>query len=237
MDFNGQSRALIYLLFLVGISIIFYLFGFFFPTDPYNEGANNREVKSVYESSRSDEPIKDIVKEGYDSPTFTAKKAEKSTNDDDSKKKKVSKMDETKKSKSPKEGTQYFESLWNDYQEAIVNKLPAGKARTDVVIRYYKHPNDGNKINAIKPLRFYIHERPIDSVMLPFESNAVYYGDSISTEDLQLTVYSLIEAGFPIKKVALSEYHDNWKAHAIEIGSDTTIMNRRVLSAEEISSL
>ncbi|MEQ8365033.1 MAG: hypothetical protein RH948_19320 [Cyclobacteriaceae bacterium] len=237
MDFNGQSRALIYLLFLVGISIVFYLFGMLFPSDPYHLGVNNKEVKSVYESSSSDEPIEDIVKEGYDSPSLTAKKMDTAAKNDEVTKEKTVKSTAEEKSNYPKKGTKYFENLWSDYQETVVNTLPAGKARTDVVIRYYKHPKDGNKINAIKPLRFYIHERPIDSVMLPFESNAVYYGDSISTQDLQLTVYSLIEAGFPIKKVALSEYHDNWKAHAIEIGSDTTIMRKKVLSAEEVSSL
>lgn len=132
---------------------------------------------------------------------------------------------------------EYFEQLWSRYKEEILSQIPENTSRTDLVVRYYRHPADGNKVESLRDLRFYIHERPVDSTMLAYESNSIFYGDSISKMDLQLAAYRLIQAGVPIRKIELSRFHDDWKKRAIEIGADTTVNNAVVLTLEDLIHL
>lgn len=128
----------------------------------------------------------------------------------------------------------FFDSLKKKYQTSMLNQLKPGKPRTDVIIRYYKHPPDGDKVYALRDLGFYIHERPVDKGMTQYESNSIFYGDSIRNEDLLIVAYTLIQQGLPIKNIEPSLYHDGWKYNAIEIGADSTVLEKGVLTLDEL---
>ncbi len=131
----------------------------------------------------------------------------------------------------------YFTELRKSYRENILSKLPAGKPRSDIIIRYYKHPPDGNKVYVLRDFGFYIHERPVEQVMAEYESNAIYYGDNVSREDLLIVASALINQGMPIKNIQPSLYHDGWKSNSIEIGADSTMISKEPLTLEELKNL
>lgn len=131
----------------------------------------------------------------------------------------------------------FFNDLRKTYQTSVLNSLPPGKPRTDVIIRYYKHPPDGNSVYKLKDLGFYIHERPVDKEMTDYESNSIYYGDSVKQEDLLIVAYTLIKQGMPIKSIKPSLYHDGWKYNAIEIGADSTVIEKDALTLDQLQQL
>jgi len=128
----------------------------------------------------------------------------------------------------------FFDQLMSGYKEEVLSKLPAHKARTDVTLRYYHHAPDGNSAYALEKLGFYIHERPVDEEYADFQSNAIYIGDSVSTEDVQIVGYTLLQHGLPIKVITSSKFADSWKSHSIEIGTDTTLVDLPTLTLENI---
>ncbi len=131
----------------------------------------------------------------------------------------------------------FFSDLNKSYQTRVLNGLPPGKPRSDVIIRYYKHPPDGNSVYKLKDLGFYIHERPVDKEMTEYESNSIFYGDSVKQEDLLIVAYTLIKQGMPIKSIKPSLYHDGWKYNAIEIGADSTVIDKEALSIDQLKKL
>ncbi len=131
----------------------------------------------------------------------------------------------------------FFDSLNVKYQTTILNQLKPDKPRTDIIIRYYVHPPDGNRVYALRDLGFYIHERPVDKQMTSYESNSIFYGDSIKKEDLLIVAYTLIKQGIPIKNIEPSQYHDGWKYNAIEIGADSTILDKEILTLDKLLDL
>ncbi|XOV93020.1 MAG: hypothetical protein ACFHWX_22830 [Bacteroidota bacterium] len=141
---------------------------------------------------------------------------------------------ETASFSSESDTDEFFLELKKKYETNVLNSLAPGKPRSDVIIRYYKHPPDGDKVYNLKNLGFYIHERPIDEAMTNYESNSIFFGDNVSKEDLLIVAYSLIKEGIPIKNIAPSQYHDGWKNNAIEIGVDSTVIHRKVLTLEQL---
>lgn len=131
----------------------------------------------------------------------------------------------------------YFEKLLADYKTNVVANLKKNKARTDIIIRYYHHEPDGNSAYALGKLGYYIHEREVAPEYLNYQSNAIFYGDSVSLEDLQIVSYALLKEGLPIKEIVPSRFHDSWKSRAIEIGTDTTMIDRPSITLEQLRSL
>ncbi|MFT4737137.1 MAG: hypothetical protein ACI92W_001247 [Paraglaciecola sp.] len=130
----------------------------------------------------------------------------------------------------------YFERIMASYQEDIMLQLPANTNRTDVVVRYYKHVPDSGKVSILESMSFYLHERPVSSRVTNYESNSLFFGDSVSTRDLQLVAYLLVTNDIPIKQIRPSKFHDSWKSKAIEIGTDVTIKDKNILTLEEIQT-
>jgi len=130
----------------------------------------------------------------------------------------------------------YFEGLIENYKTETLDNLEEGKARTDIIIRYYRHEPDGNSAYALEELGFYIHERPVNARFANFQSNAIYYGDSVEIADIQLVSYTLLKEGVPIKEIKPSKFGSSWKSKSIEIGTDTTLIGQPSLSAEYIST-
>ncbi|WP_421873596.1 hypothetical protein [Marinoscillum sp.] len=131
----------------------------------------------------------------------------------------------------------YFEKLLATYREEVVAKLDKNKARQDIVIRYYHHAPDGNSAYTLAKLGYYIHEREVAAEYLDYQSNAIFYGDSVDLKDLQIVSYVLINNGLPIKEITPSKFHDSWKAHAIEIGTDTTMLNQPSITLDQVRAL
>lgn len=132
---------------------------------------------------------------------------------------------------------EYFKSLRDNYGLRVLDQLKEGDIRRDIIIRYYNHPADQNKIYSLEELGFYIHERPVQGSLISYESNAVFYGDNVIKEDLKLVVYYLLKEGMPIKHITKSQFHDGWKSSSIEIGTDTASTNKSIISLEQLRSM
>ena len=104
----------------------------------------------------------------------------------------------------------------------------------DVVIRYYRKPQDGNKIDQLKQLGYYIHERSSNKELQKYFTNTIYYGDSVKREDILLVAYQLRLAGVKLQAIEHSRFGDNWKSHSIELGTDTTMLAKPELSLDTI---
>lgn len=130
----------------------------------------------------------------------------------------------------------YFKQLRIDYLKKYKPVIGPGMHRTDIVIRYYYHEPDNEKVQKLNDLKLYLHIRPVSETLRDHESNSIYYGDSVSTSDIQLIAYTLIKNGLPIKQIVPSKYHDSWKSRALEIGSDPLFANAPALDLEEIKS-
>lgn len=122
------------------------------------------------------------------------------------------------------------------YRDSIQETLITGKKRTDIIIRYYPHLPDGDHIYALRELGFYLHERPTDPNRTQMPSNALYYGDNVSLEDIQLVAITLINEGIPLKQIRLSRFHDSWKSDALEIGAEEGLDDQPVLSKSDIEN-
>jgi len=97
------------------------------------------------------------------------------------------------------------------------------------IIRYYKKELDQDKVKVLQRYGFYIHERPSD-LEKSHVSNALYLGDSISNHDILVVAYALLKQGVELKYITESKGHDGWKANAIEVVTDTTVINNEIIS-------
>ncbi len=130
---------------------------------------------------------------------------------------------------------EYFRQLQNEYLKEATRELAPGRLRTDMVIRYYKHPVDGRGIYKLRGLKYYIHERNVnDSILSKMPSNALFYGDNIKDEDIKIVAYTLMENGIPIKSIEPSEYGRDWKKNSIEIGSDSSLLDAKALTLGQV---
>ena len=130
-------------------------------------------------------------------------------------------------------GEAYFLDLKNAYLSPILASLPEGRSREDVVVRYYKHEKDGEKVYSLKKLGYYLHEREAEDSK-DYGSNVLYYGSDVDVRDIQLVAYTLKQNGIPLKAIIRSQY--DWKYHSLEIGADSLLVGRPILSLDEIQS-
>lgn len=124
-------------------------------------------------------------------------------------------------------------SLKNNYLAPIIAKLPAGQLREDVVIRYYRHDQDGDKVYSLKELGYYIHEKEANETA-GLGSNVLYYGNDVKIEDIRIVALTLIEKGLPIKSIVPTRF--DWKSNSIEIGTDTNMLDATNLTASQIAN-
>lgn len=132
------------------------------------------------------------------------------------------------------ESSDFFEILLANYRQEILANLPPSKNRSDVIIRYYPHKNDGNAVNELKYYGFYIHRRPVEDDFSGYTSNSIYYGDEVPVRDIQLIAYILLRNNFPLKQIIPSKFHDSWKSKSVEIGADPELVNESVMTLEEV---
>lgn len=121
--------------------------------------------------------------------------------------------------------------LKNIYLAPKIANLPPGQLRNDVVIRYYRHDKDEDKVYSLKELGYYIHEKEaIETAGLG--SNIMYYGDDVNVEDIQIVAYTLLSKGLPIKAIKPTQFA--WKSNAIEIGTNPELEDTPNLTAETV---
>ncbi|GEM_PF-4862778 len=130
----------------------------------------------------------------------------------------------------------YFREFSRIYREQKLKGVQP-ESRTDVVIRYYQKEKDGEKVFHLRSLGFYIHQRQSSERFDQYASNAIYYGDKVSSEDLKMVAYTLIRQGIDLKTIEPSQFFSDWKAHSIEIGTDDTMENAPSLTISDIRNL
>lgn len=123
--------------------------------------------------------------------------------------------------------------LKNNYLAPIVSKLPPGQLREDVVIRYYRHDKDEEKVYSLKNLGYYIHEKEATETA-GLGSNVIYYGEDVNLKDIQIVALTLLEKGIPLKSIQRSRY--DWKSNSIEIGTDPLLSDKSAITLDYIYS-
>lgn len=124
-----------------------------------------------------------------------------------------------------------LDDLKNNYLKPKIDNLPPGQLREDVVIRYYRHDQDGDKVFKLRDLGYYIHEKEATETA-GLGSNVLYYGQDVNVEDIQIVAYTLLDAGLPLKSIEPTQY--SWKSNAIEIGTDTLLLDNSTISDADI---
>lgn len=123
--------------------------------------------------------------------------------------------------------------LKNIYLAPKIANLPPGQLREDVVIRYYRHDQDEDKVYSLKELGYYIHEKEaVETAGLG--SNVLYYGNDVKLEDIQIVAYTLISKGLPIKSIKPTQF--DWKSNAIEIGTNPELGDIPNLTDDDVKS-
>ncbi|MEO9965861.1 MAG: hypothetical protein ABJF11_08740 [Reichenbachiella sp.] len=225
---NGSSyKAIIYLLtvffclFLIHISEVV--------TSHYHqEGINN-----IQTSEKQNRPKKK-------KPTQQTKKIKASVPDTlkQSVDEKIANVDSTNTLKQVKKDDKaFFTELYQNYMAQRTKSSPKQQARTDLVIRYYKKKKDGDRIYKLRELGFYIHERQAVDDFDGYASNAIFYGDSVSKDDLMIIAYHLKQNKVDLQSIKLSKFHDAWKAHSVEIGTDTTALDNAAFTLANLRKL
>lgn len=210
------------------------LIGDFFYKDPYSHESKKTHDPREEVVEKSNQEIKKEVAASQESPqdssanqstTFDAELDKSDAN------KIASQVPET--AQNALKGEDYFQNLKNSYLSPIVAELPEGRSREDVVVRYYKHNMDNNKVYALRSLGYYLHEKePEDSKDL--ESNVLYYGRDVDVRDIQLVAYTLLKSGVPLRSIKQSQF--DWKSTALEIGTDSLIQENPLLTIATIES-
>lgn len=121
--------------------------------------------------------------------------------------------------------------LKNNYLAPIVSKLPPGQLREDVVIRYYRHDKDEEKVYSLRNLGYYIHEKEATETA-GLGSNVIYYGEDVNIKDIQIVALTLLEKGIPLKSIQRSRY--DWKSNSIEIGTDPLLSDKSAITLDYI---
>lgn len=203
------------------VSVVIFSISVIHVSEVINERRHQREIKAIDLAMKKNK---------------SEKKRKKSTT---KAKKKIAKeidslsLDSTKTIVKLKNSTTTISD--KDFFTQLINKNDLGdeelkkgtRSRTDIVIRYYKKEKDEDRVYNLRSLGFYIHERPAENDFDGFASNAIFYGDSVKKDDLIKIAYYLMNNGVKLQSMTLSKYHDAWKAHSVEIGTDTTVLNAK----------
>ncbi|MFY0607812.1 MAG: hypothetical protein JXR10_13930 [Cyclobacteriaceae bacterium] len=227
MDSNQSPRAFVYLLLLFGFISLFFIFDRVFGFE-YNVHEINQAAREHAEELAQQEAEAEMNAE---EPS-----TEEGISDEDNTEEEPNNMEASAPDNEAEADADagFFDQMMDRYKNDVVLSLEKGKARTDVIVRYYRHAPDGNSAYALEELGYYIHERPVDPRYADFQSNAIYYGDSVTLEDIQIVGYTLMKEGLPIKIIKPSKFGDSWKARSIEIGTDTTLVDEPTLSLDAL---
>ncbi len=126
-----------------------------------------------------------------------------------------------------------LDDLKNNYLAPLIASLPTGQLREDIVVRYYRHRLDGNKVYVLRDLGYYIHEKQATETE-GLGSNVLIYGDEVTVQDIQIVAYTLLDQGLPLKAIQPTQF--SWKSNSLEVGTDTLLLDYMDLSYEDIQN-
>ena len=183
---------------------------FFGEADAISQFESDQEKENSDEEERIDEAIEPAIEEVVVEPQAETKVT-------------VEKFDASK----------YLDDLILAYRRNVLSKR---KYRNDVVVRYYHHEPDGDKVSVLSQYGFYIHERPIpdEKRYQEFGSNVIYYGHDFPESDLRFIAAILISNGMDIKSIQPFKDYDGWKHKSIEIGANPRVDKKKALTLQEI---
>ncbi len=194
---------------------------------PYKK--ESQEADTLENDEKTSENIPDSVEE-------VAKEAQEENNGEEIQDTTVDTDNDTFESPDAQAQSKSYGSLSdlkNLYLAPKIANLPPGQLREDVIIRYYRHDQDGEKVYVLKELGYYIHEKEANETA-GLGSNVMYYGDEVNIEDIQIVAFTLLEKGLPIKAIEPTQF--SWKSNSIEIGTDTLLLNDVNLSQSDIQN-
>ena len=143
------------------------------------------------------------------------------------------KSDESSKTTSLSPVEQTLQELQQSYLEPMLKTLPPDGLRKDIFIRYYRHNKDGIGVYKLEEMGYYMHQKPATETV-GLGSNVIYYGDEVPLEDIQIVALTLLKEGIPLKSIQNTKFE--WKSSAIEIGTDTALIDEPDITLEEIKS-
>lgn len=186
---------------------------------PYISSAEKKQAAS--KTDKAEEiPLESTFKEEQETPPPVL---ERSTKDP---KPEAKQPKEEKKAAKDPQGSVSFTDLKNGYLAPILAKLPAGQLREDITVRYYRHEEDGDGVYALKNLGYYIHEKEVAETA-GLGSNVLYYGSDVSTEDIRIIAYTLVENGIQLKSIAPTQY--GWKSTSVEVGTNPELVDSSIM--------
>ena len=199
------------------ISLVVFCISIIHVSEEINKRRHQQEIKAIDLANKQQR-----AKKKRKTPTVKVKKEVAKKVDTLSQSSKTSTVETKTKAKTEKiSDGEFFANLF-EKEVGPGEKKASTRSRTDIVIRYYKKDKDGDRVYKLRNLGFYIHERPAEDDFDRYASNAIFYGDSVKKKDLILIAYQLMQNGVKLQSMTLSKYHDAWKAHSVEIGTDTT---------------
>ncbi len=125
----------------------------------------------------------------------------------------------------------FFNVLMDGYHRNYSN-YGKYENRDDLIIRYYPKEKDGQIVYNLSKFNIYVHERPSGDVYYKYGSNAMYFGDSVKSQDIKIVAFYLIQNGIELKTIKKTKY--KWKARSIEIATDTSLINEPSISLRDL---
>lgn len=203
-----------------------------FDADKYKKAKENSFIKYTDGKDEAKKSKAEISKPATKKPKESEKPTPATESQTKAKSDQVPKQ--SKEQSTPAESNKELVSLSdlkNNYLAPKLAELPTGQLREDVVIRYYRHEKDGDKIYTLRELGYYIHEKEATETA-GMGSNVIYYGDQVNKEDIQIVAYTLLEKGIPLKSIQKTQF--DWKFNSIEIGTDSLLIDDQTLQTTDI---
>jgi hypothetical protein len=123
-------------------------------------------------------------------------------------------------------------------RKSLLPQLQNDKALGQVTILYFPKQVDGPVVvNALREGGFSVRTGTGKDVNKDLPTNAIWVGDSVSSNDTKFVALTLVRAGVGIKSIRRFREGSGPKANLIEVGTDHNILNSPPLTVEEIQNL
>lgn len=123
-------------------------------------------------------------------------------------------------------------------RKSLLPQLQNERAQGQVTIKYYPKQVDGPVvINALREGGFNVQTGTGNQANRDLPTNAVWVGDSVSSNDAKFVALTLVRAGVGIKSVRRFRDGSGAKANLIEVGTDQGVLNKAPLTVQEIQNL
>jgi hypothetical protein len=123
-------------------------------------------------------------------------------------------------------------------RKSLLPQLQNEKAHAQVTILYFPKQVDGPVVvNALREGGFNVRTGNGIDANKDLPTNAIWVGDSVSSNDAKFVALTLVRAGVGIKSVRHFRDGGGPKANLIEVGTDQGVLNSPPLTVQEIQNL